>query len=84
MRNLQRFCAVAILTLALALSAFAGDMSTPGVKAPPPRPQQSLITGEMPGAGASATGDMGVPGVAALDPATGIVLSLLQSVRSLF
>jgi hypothetical protein len=72
MKKLQQFCAAVVLTLALTLSAFAGDISCPGVIDQPP-PQQS-----------SATGEMGAPGAVALDPVTGTALSLLQSILSLF
>jgi len=34
MRIIRQFCAVTGLTMALAFSAFAGDMLTPGVNAP--------------------------------------------------
>jgi hypothetical protein len=70
MKTLRRLCAVFVLTLALALSAFAGDIST-GVTEPPPPSQ------------ATSTGDIST-GVTATDPATDIFLSLLQSLLSLF
>lgn len=84
MKKLQHFCATVILTLALALSAFAGDMGLPGGTNPPPPPQQSSVTGDISFPCASATGDMPAPGVAALDPVTEAVLSLLQSILTLF
>jgi hypothetical protein len=83
MKKLQQFCAAVVLTLALTLSAFAGDISCPGVIDQPP-PQQSSATGEMGAPGASATGDILTPGVSALDPVTGTALSLLQSILSIF
>jgi hypothetical protein len=36
MKNLRHFCAVTILLLALAVSAFAGQVDCPGVVDPPP------------------------------------------------
>lgn len=86
MRTLRRLCATLVLTLALALSAFAGEIST-GVTAPPP-PSQATATGEI---STGVTGEIttGVTGeistgVTATDPATDIFLSLLQSLLSLF
>jgi hypothetical protein len=84
MKKLQQLCATVVLTLAFALSAFAGDMSFPGVTAPPPPPQQSSATGDIGMPGAFATGEMSGPGVVALDPAIGTALSLLQSIFSIF
>jgi hypothetical protein len=72
MKNLRKFCATTILALALAFSASAGDMSTPGISEPPPPPptQQSPVIGD--------------PGVIMLDPVTSLTLSLLESVFYLF
>ncbi len=36
MKKLRRTCAVAIVTVVLAVSAFAGQIDSPGVVAPPP------------------------------------------------
>lgn len=83
MKTLQRFCATAVLTLALTLSAFAGDMSAPGVVNPPPPPPAST-TGEIGFPGATVMGEMSAPGVTALDPVTEAALSLLQSILSIF
>jgi hypothetical protein len=78
MRTLRRLCAVLVLTLALALSAFAGDMTT-GVTSSSP-PSQANATGDI---STGITGDM-TTGVTATDPVTEIVLNLLQSLLSLF
>ena len=78
MKPLRRLCATFVLALALALPAFAGDMTT-GVAAPPPR-SQATATGDM---STTAAGDM-TTGITATDPATDILLSLLQSLLSLF
>ncbi|HYV82547.1 MAG TPA: hypothetical protein VE931_03470 [Pyrinomonadaceae bacterium] len=44
MGKLRRTCAVAIVTAALAVSAFAGTIDSPGVVAPPPPPNQTTST----------------------------------------
>jgi hypothetical protein len=82
MKTFQRFCGATFLALALALFAFAGEIPTPGAKASPQ--QQPSATMEIGFSDASATGEMSAPGVEALDPATEAVLSLLQSLLSLF
>jgi len=75
MRTLRRLCAAFVLILALALSAFAGDMST--TVAPPPPPQQATTQGEIQttSAGEISTG---------LTATTEIALSLISGVLSLF
>lgn len=85
MKTLQRFSAAFVLTLALALSAFAGEIQT-GVTAPPPQAtaQGEITTGvtgeiQFPGV----TGNIGT-GVTATDPTTDLFLSLLHSLLSLF
>lgn len=80
MRTLRQLCAACVLALALALSAFAGDMTT-GVTSPPPPPGSQVAT-----AGDITTGttlDIST-GVTVTDPATEVMLSLLQSLLSLF
>lgn len=84
MKTFQRFCAIAVLVVTLALSAFAGEIGMPGVTNPPPPPQQSSVAGDMGTPGATATGDIQFPGVTSLDPVTEAALSLLQSILSLF
>jgi hypothetical protein len=79
MKGLQQFCVVVALTLALTLTAFAGDIST-GVGVappPPPPPPQSSVVG----------GGMETPSDAdeasSVSPVGEIGLSLLQSVLAL-
>jgi hypothetical protein len=83
MKKLQQFCAVAVLMLAIALPAFAGDIPTPGVIGQPP-PQQSSVTGDMSCPGVASTGEISGLSVVALAPDTEITLSLLQSIFSIF
>ena len=78
MRSVKRLGAAFVLTCALTLPAFAGDMDTgSGVTSPPPPATPS----------ATARGGMDTgPGVAetASDSFTEAVLSLLEGVLSLF
>ncbi|MDT4953099.1 MAG: hypothetical protein QOJ02_1237 [Acidobacteriota bacterium] len=86
MRSLQQFCAALALTLALAMSAFAGDISCPGATAtpPPPPPQQLSVTGHISFPDISTTRGISTLDVAALDPLTEATFSLLQSILSIF
>jgi len=42
--RLRRTCAVAIVTVVLAVPAFAGILDSPGVVSPPPPPTQTTST----------------------------------------
>jgi hypothetical protein len=77
MKQLRQLCAAGALTLALALSAFAGDIDTPGITAPPPPPSQS-VTGEIQTPGVTSSSDI------AADSVLEIALDLMQGVLSLF
>lgn len=88
MRNFSQFCrklvAVSVLVLALACSAFAGDMPYPGVTSQPP----ASATGDIqyPGVASSpetTDGDIPFPGVTA-DTVTGVALALYQNALALF
>jgi len=85
MKTLRRLCAAFVLALALSLSAFAGDMPTPGVVSPPPPENQATTSGDMSTTFAgqmdtTLTGEMST-GVAVTDST---LLNLLQSVLSIF
>ena len=87
MKTLRRLCAGCVLTLALALAAFAGEMPT-GIATPPPPASQETTQGETTTgvAGDMTTGFAGnMPaGITATDPATDALLTLLQTLLSLF
>ena len=83
MKNFRKICAVAVLTLMIAFPTFAGEILAPGVVEPQPTPQCSA-TGDIGMPGASVTGEILGPGMAALDPVTEAALDLLQSLLSLF
>lgn len=80
MNCLRQFCAASILILALTLSAFAGDINC-GVAAPPP--PQAAITGDI-NCGVTLTCQSSSTETVSLDPVTGLALSLLQSLLSVF
>ena len=82
MKKLQQFCAVTVLALTLTLSAFAGEMSTPGITSS--STEQSSAVGDIGMPGATAAGDILMPGLSELDPVTEAALSLLNSLLSLF
>lgn len=73
MKTLRNFCVALVLTLSIALSSYAGDISAPGATAAPlPRQESSL------------TGDISAPGAVKLDPLTAFTVNLLQGLLSLF
>ena len=81
MRTFQRLFAAFVLTLMLALSAFAGDIETGIVSQSPQSTAQATTTqGEI---STTVAGDIET-GVTATNPATEIALNLLLSVLSLF
>lgn len=80
MKHLRRICASAVLTLAFACSALAGDMECGDV--PPPPPQQMTSTTSQTDTGITATNNMS--STTAVDPVTEAALNILQSVLSLF
>jgi len=79
MKPLRRICAAFVLTVALTLSAFAGDIHT-GITDPPPPSLDAATTGQIE---TGYTGDIHT-GVTATDPVTEVALNLLQSLLSLF
>ena len=78
MKHLRQFCAAAVLTFALTLSTFAGDIDC-GVVAPPP---QTAITGNM-ATGITATNEESTE-TSFVDPVTEFTLNILQGLLSLF
>jgi hypothetical protein len=84
MKSLRKLLATLVLSCALCVSAFAGDIGTQGY-APGDIGTQGIATSET-GTGATTTapGDIGTPVISLTDPLTGIALSLVQSVLALF
>lgn len=85
MKSLRNLFAALALTCVLSVSAMAGDMDT-GYSNNGGTGNQVTVAGDMDtGKTASVTtGDMGTPVTSLTDPVTGIALSLLQNVLSLF
>jgi hypothetical protein len=67
MNNLRHFCAGLILTLALTVPTFAGNIECGGVVSEPPPPTES-VTGDMPN------------GVESTDTVTGLVISIFLDI----
>ncbi len=63
MKTLKTFSAAAVLSLALAIPTFAGDIQTPTIINPPPPPPAASVLGDIGSPGLA--GDMGNPGVTA-------------------
>lgn len=78
MRQLKQLCVACVLTFAIALSTYAGNMET-GVTDPPP--PSATTQGNME---AGYAGNMETTSITATDTATEIALKLLQSLLSLF
>ncbi len=82
MRALRQLSVALVLTLALAITAFAGEIQT-GITSPPPPPQTVTVAGEIQtGVAGQEETDSGE--ATAADSVAEIALNLLQSVLSLF
>jgi hypothetical protein len=81
MKRLCHFCATTVLTISVALSAFAGNINC-GAVAPPPE-QPASVMGDIPN-GATATDETASAEIVFIDPATGLALDILRSLLSLF
>jgi hypothetical protein len=79
MNKLNRLCTATVLTLALAFTAFAGDMQTPGITSTPP--DQTTVTGiiDTPGVTTTDTSDSETPVIGSV---TDAALYLLDSIAS--
>lgn len=78
MKQLKLFLASTLLTLALAVSAFAGNM--PCGVTDPPSPPATAVASDTETTSSSGT----VSETTAIDPVMEIALNLIQSVLSLF
>jgi hypothetical protein len=83
MEKLQKFCAALVLTFALALSAFAGDIGAPGDGGPPPK-HLTCVAGDAGCHDPAPNSGEESPDMTTFDPVTEAALSLLNSILSLF
>jgi hypothetical protein len=79
MKTLRQFCVVVVFTLALTISAFAGEIDITKTSPPPPPTANGEIQIGLTGQEETGSGE-----VSATDSATEIALNLLQSVLALF
>lgn len=86
MKNLRQLCVAVVLTLVVAAHTFAGDMHTLVADPPPPSADGDIHTlvADAPPPTAATDGQMDTMSSEAIDPVTETVLSLLQSVLTLF
>lgn len=76
MKQLKQFCAAGLLTLAIGVTAFAGDISSPAVTVPPPPPPADTYSAPTP-----APGDILTPGsTPTTDTVTNLAVMLLLSI----
>ncbi len=83
MKNFQRLCASVVLTLALSLPAFAGDMDCGVAPPPPPAPASASTQGGIETPRGDMDGGSGSTATAG-DSIMEAALRLLQNVLSLF
>jgi hypothetical protein len=85
MRKIKGLLATIVLSLSLALTSFAGEIPGPGTNPNCPENQTcSNSTGEIPGPGAQSGSGESTEEAVSLDPVTEAMLTLLQSLLSLF
>lgn len=83
MKTLRRLSVASVFTLALAMTAYAGQIDT-GVAPPPPSQTQTATTGGEIETTATGQAETGSSEATSTGSATGTALNLLQSVLSLF
>jgi hypothetical protein len=84
MKTLRQLFVASVFTLALTVSALAGEIHTTVTSSPPPpTPQATKADGEI-STGVTGQTETGSGEVSATDSATEIALNLLQSVLALF
>ena len=72
MKQLKQFCAAALLTLAIGVTAFAGDISSPAATALPPPPAVTSSPAPTP-----APGDIDTSGIPLI---TNLTVTLILSI----
>jgi hypothetical protein len=88
MNRVRQLCAITLLIMLLAASSTMAGQIPYGVTSPPPPTTETSATGDMPQGATSSetsvTGDMPYGDTSEIDPVTGLALSLLKSLLSLF
>jgi hypothetical protein len=90
MNTFRKFCAALVLSAALILPVFAGETQFPGADTTTTTTSSSQTTtelcasGETQFPGATSNCETSIEDEAALDPATGMMLTLLEGLLSLF
>lgn len=77
MRQLKRFCAATLLSLAIAITAFAGDVQAPANPQPPGGIPAPVVTTPEPG-------DVSTPGSSDTDILTEVTIELYGLIFSIF
>ena len=83
MKTLRQLFVASVFTLALTISALAGEIHTTVTSSPPPAPQAATADGEI-STGVTGQTETGSGEVSATDSATEIALNLIQTVLALF
>lgn len=84
MKNLRRLCGAVVFTLALTITAFAGDIQTTVTSPPPSQPAQTTTLNGDIQTGVTGQVETGSSEATASGSATEITLNLLLSVPALF
>jgi len=80
MKQLRQFCVAALLTMAIGITVFAGDISSPALTDPPAPGDIGSSAATSP-----APGDISTPGIASTtDPLTEFALALCAQLLSSF
>lgn len=82
METVRKLCAATILTLALAFSAFAGDVQFPNITTCPPPNQQTSVTSD--DSSASTSGQVDTIPASEVDLVTKIGLTIMINMLSGF
>ena len=82
MKSVKNFVSAALLVFILAFTAFAGDIETPGVYAPPPPPHASVPAGTT--TPETTTTDTEQTGAITVETSDYLVLETLKAILSVY
>lgn len=83
MKTFRKFCAALVLMAALVLPVFAGDTQFPGITSSS-QPTEQCTLGDTQFPGAISNCEASIEDEVALDPTTGMILTILEGLLSLF